>query len=160
MSKQIVVLSAAAILSLAGSLGGASAADYPMADDQPPSFHDRRGPGPVVYDERAYEERGWAERAARRGAPPVFDDERPPMAVRRPAYRDGFDGPVAFGPPPSYYGERFRPVPLYRAAAVPAGPAFDEGYGGPDVACTVDQAQSTTPAGWRKIVTRRTCYRR
>jgi hypothetical protein len=152
MSKQIAILGIAAVLGLLPLGGGAFAADYPVGDDQPPVYHDRRAPGPVVYDERG---------AGRRVAGPAFDEEeRPPVAVGRPAYRDGFDGPVAFAPPPYGYGDRFRPAPLYRAAAVPAGPAFDEGYGGPDVACTVDQAQSTTPAGWRKIVTRRTCYRR
>ena len=186
MSKHIAFLSAAALL---GAALPAAAADYYGGGDRPLAFHSRddvyidgararvehrqdlrpvdgyrRAPGPVVFDERGPDRRfdlpGYGYGA------PVY---RRPIAVERPAYRYGDDRPVAFVPPggrpygggPAYDdGDGYRGAPLYRPAAVPIGPGFGEGYGGPDVGCTIEQAQSTTPLGWRKIVTHRTCYRR
>ncbi len=124
----------------------------------------RGAPGPVVFDERGPDRR--FDRPDYGYGAPVY---RRPVAVERPAYGYGGDRPVAFVPPggrpygaeAAYgYGDGYRPAPLYRPAAVPVGPGLGEGYGGPDVGCTIEQAQSTTPLGWRKIVTHRTCYRR
>ena len=173
MPKHIARLSVAVAL-LAATVLPASAADYFDGGDPPLAFHgrdevyvdggrarserredlrpatgDRRAPGPVVFDERE----------------PVRGFDRPALRYDRPAF--GYDRPVAFVPryadpnggEAGYaYGEGHRPAPFYRAATVPVDPAFDEGDA--DVGCTIEQAQSTTPTGWRKVVTHRTCYRR
>ena len=182
MSKAIVFLSAAALLCGAVALPGcASAADYYEGGEQPSAVHGqgdwpddggrfeqrpaprpadgyRRAPGPVVFDEREID---------RRVVGPVPGNGEPgfrrPGRSLPPAYGEGDEGPIAFAPRAAfapYGGEAgygYRPAPLYRAAA-PVGPGFGED--GPDVGCTTEQAQTTTPAGWHKIVTHRTCYRR
>ena len=181
MSRPIVFLSAAAVLFGATVLPGvASAADYYDGGEQHPAFHghgdwpadgdrfeQRQGPrpadgyrrGPVVFDEREIDRRvvgpvpGDGERGYRR-----------PGRSLPPAYAEGEEGQIAFAPRGGFQpyggepGSGYRPAPLYRAAGGPVGPAFGED--GPDVGCTTEQAQTTTPAGWRKIVTHRTCYRR
>ena len=121
--------------------------------DRGPAFRpaDRRGPGPVVYDER---DRGPVGGGFREGGP--VDEEGGPVPFGRPAFGGG-----RFAGPAGAYGWPARPMPGYRAAAMPRdAEAFDPRTGRPDVGCTTEQAESVTPAGWRKIVTHRTCYRR
>lgn len=165
MLNRMALLSVAA-LAAAALPHAASAADY-YDEGRGPAVYDGRGdaafdhgwqdsrrdlrprfrPGPVAFDERG------EERFAR--GEPEFD-EGGPVLPRGPVYGEGprFWGPGAFGPPP-------RPVPVYRPVAAPVyGDAFDPRAGRPDVGCTVQEAQSVTPAGWRKTVTYRTCYRR
>lgn len=161
MTYRMAFLSAAAVCS-AALPHAAAAADYydegraagfergfeggaPEAGrfDRGPAFHpaDRRGPGPVVFDER---ERG-----------PV-DEEGGPIPYGRPGFGGG-----RFAGPAGAYAWPARPLPGYRAAAMPRDAEdFDPRAGRPDVGCTTEQAESVTPAGWRKIVTHRTCYRR
>ena len=119
-----------------------------------PSRFAPRGPGPVVFDER---QSGYGFDGPARGGPD--------RAYRGEGFAEGPDegdrGPIGgpgFGHP---YGGDGRPrfAPGYRAVA-DGGEAFDERAGRPDVGCTIQQSQSVTPAGWRKIVTHRTCYRR
>lgn len=190
MSKHIAFLSAAALLGTAMPAVAADyydGGDRPLAfrsrddvysdggrarvehrQDLGPADRYRGAPGPVVFDERGTDRRfdrpdpGYGEPRYRR-----------PVIIERPAYGYGDDRPAAYVPRPdrSYGGEGaygpgdgYGPAPLYRPAAVPVGPAFGqgygEGYGGTDIGCTIEQAQSTTSLGWRKIVTHRTCYRR
>ncbi len=184
MSKPIVFLSAAAVLFASATLPGcASAADYfdggePTAavrgqGDWPADggrFEERsaprpavgyRAPGPVVFDEREIDRRVVGPVPA--GGETGWSRPGRPLP---PAYGEGDEGPIPFAPRAAfapYGGEAgygYRPAPLYRAAAAPIGPGFGDEGGGPDVGCTTEQAQSITPAGWRKIVTHRTCYRR
>ena len=175
MSKHIAFLGAAA--AVLGAALPAAAADYYGGGDRPlafgsrddvyvdggrarvergedlrPAYDHRRVPGPVVFDERGPGRR--FERPADRYDEPGYGR---PIAVERPTYGYGFDRPAAFAPG---YGDGYRPAPLYRPTAVPIGPAFGDGNVGPDVGCTIEQVQSVTPAGWRKTVTHRTCYRR
>lgn len=188
MSHRIAFLSAAALVVVALP-HPAAAADYYGGGRAPEAFsgrgaedggwdredvaprpdmgprRPRGGPGPVVFDERD-PGRGFEGGFPRRG--PDFDRGGPPV-IGRPDF--GY-GPRFAGPPLGYgegYGDRAPPRdPAPWAAAgwtaagwAPAGrQAYGEGYGGPDVGCTVQEAQSTTPAGWRKTVTHRTCYRR
>ena len=178
MSHRIACLSAvAASLLLAGLPRPAAAADYYDEGRGPSVFHGRGagddgedaiaprrprgGPGPVVFDERDPGRQfgpGFPRREADFG-PGEGRGFGPggPVLVERPAFRYG----PGFERPLPAYGVVERPLPRYRAVAAPiAADAYDDGYGAPDVGCTVEQAQSTTPAGWRKTVTHRTCYRR
>lgn len=140
----------------------------------------RRSDGPVVFDERDIDRhhRDWRdhdERDAGRGyRRPAYGDER---RFDRYGYRgDGVEY-RRFGDDRPGYGARFaRPyhpaygnghyegaygeVVPYRPISAPVGPVSEELGGYPDVGCTIEQSQSTTPVGWRKIVTHRTCYRR
>ena len=176
MSHRIACLSAAAAaLVLAALPRPAAAADYYDDGRGPAGFHGggyddegdrlgppprpdwgpghRGGPGPVVFDERDPGRR--------------FDGEVPrrdleagpggPVVFQRPVFGAG----PRFAGPPLGYGFPDRPLPRYRAVAAPVDrDGYDAGIGGPDVGCTVEEAQSTTPAGWRKTVMHRTCYRR
>ncbi len=120
----------------------------------------RRAPGPVVYDERD---------SGRRFDRPAFGFGGPDGLRRGPGLADGpvydereaFAGP-RFAPPRLADGPAFyRPAPLYRGVAAPIeGDAYAERAGLPDAGCTIEQTRSVTPAGWRKIVTHRTCYQR
>ena len=74
---------------------------------------------------------------------------KPSFSVNRPSENHG----PRFAGPPLGYGFADRPLPRYRAVSVPVDrDGYGAGYGGPDVGCTVEEAQSTTPAGWRKTV--------
>lgn len=187
MSHRIAFLSAAAAsLVLAALPRPAAAADYYEDGQGPAGFHggryddegDRLGPaprpdwalrhprgapGPVVFDERDPGRRFEGEGPRRDvdagpGGPVVF--ERPVSGAGPRFAGPRFDGP-RFAGPPLGYGFADRPLPRYRAVSVPVDrDGYGAGYGGPDVGCTVEEAQSTTPAGWRKTVTHRTCYRR
>ena len=122
--------------------------------DRGPAFRpaDRRGPGPVVFDERDPDR----FRARGRFEAGPMGEEVDPVPFGRPAFVGG-----RFAGPESVYGWRDRPLPGYRAVGAPRDvEAFDPGAGRPDVGCTTERAESVTPAGWRKVVTHRTCYRR
>ena len=185
MSKHVAFLSVvAAVLGAAALPGAAAAADYFDGGDRPYAFHgrddvdldggrarilhgrdlrpaeddfDRRAPGPVVFDERGPDRRygrfyGYGAPGYRRPLVPerpAFDDERPVAFVPR------VERPYGAG---NGYG--YRPASIARPEPVFGGPAFAGGHGGPDLGCTIQQVQSTTPLGWRKVVTHRTCYRR
>ena len=130
--------------------------------DVGPGFRgeDRRFAPRVVYDARGSDRPhdGWRDRG--------YDGDR---GYGRPAYRP--DRPVdGYGPDAAGYG---RPAyaPGYRSGYAPAAYGIDPtpvgpvpvgaAYGTiPEVGCTIEQSQGITPAGWRKIVTHRTCYRR
>ncbi len=141
---------------------------------------DRRSGGPVVFDERdGYRHhRDWRDHderdSGRSYRRPVYGDER---RFDRDGYRDdgvehrrfGDDRPgygaylahpyhLAYGAGP--YGGAYGEVVPYRPISAPVVPVYEERGGYPDVGCTIEQSQSTTPVGWRKIVTHRTCYRR
>ena len=123
--------------------------------DRGPAFHpaDHRGPGPVVFDARDPDRFGARDR---------FEDGVPEREDGGPV---PFGGPAFFGGrfagPEAAYGWRARPMPGYRSVAAPRDvEVFDVRAGRPDAGCTTEQAESVTPAGWRKIVTHRTCYRR
>ncbi len=145
----------------------------------------RRYDGPVVFDERdPYRSRGWRDghepEAGYGYRRPIYGDER---RVDRYGYRDdGYGHGDSFehrryGDDRAGYGTRFehhyRPIDgtgpyggaygeavPYRSISAPVGPVFERLGGYPDVGCTIEQSQSTTPVGWRKIVTHRVCYRR
>ncbi len=181
MLNRIALLSiAGATLSVAALPHAASAADYydegrgsvvlhshqdveidgGRADPEQPYMRRfaPRGPGPVVFDERG-QGRGF-DRPAYGGPEGGYRD---PVFAEGPEY--GGRGPLVgpgFGRAPLVDdGRPYRFAPNYRAVAAGAGgEVFDEHAGLPDVGCTVQQSQSVTPAGWRKIVTHRTCYRR
>ena len=155
MAHRIAFLSACA-LALAALPRPAAAADYPVY-----------GGGPAVYGD----DLGAARPAWRRG-PVVFDERDPgrrgPEAdIDGPFGRSDDDGGPRF-PRPRFFGPRFAgppleepigpPPPRYRPVAGPGGfgPAFDR----PDRGCTSDEVETVTPAGWRKTVTRRTCFSR
>ena len=110
--------------------------------------------------------------------PRVVYDERDPYWSRdggRGRDRDGGRGgdggygrplrPV-YGPGASGYGSpRFRAgyaPAAYGVDPTPVGPVpAGAGYGTiPEVGCVTQQSEGVTPAGWHKIVTHRTCYRR
>ena len=190
MFNRIAFLSvAAAALGAAALPHAAAAADYYDEGRGPVVFHsrddieidggrarvehrqdlrpiggDRRFPGPVAFDERD-PDRGYGRPAYGYGRPGYGyggpeGGYRRPVTIERPAYGYGYGGP-AFDRGDAGYGAAYRPVPVYRAVSAPVyGEGFGERAGLPDVGCTIEQAQSTTPAGWRKIVTHRTCYRR
>jgi hypothetical protein len=112
--------------------------------DRPRRFAPR-GPGPVVFDERG---RGFDRPG------PVYGG---PELRRGPGMAEELDDE---GPSP---GPRFG-RPLFNGPYRPALAVVDDGYGDrigrPDVGCEIQRTESVTPAGWRKIVTHRTCYRR
>ena len=127
-----------------------------------PGYRDAARPyGPrVVYDERdGYRPRdGWRD--------PGPDRDRgyghPAFRRDRPAYGDG---PGAYGYGMPAYGQGYRSgyaPAAYGVDYAPVGPVpGGSAYGTiPEVGCTTEQSQSITPAGWRKIETHRTCYRR
>ena len=123
--------------------------------DRGPAFHptDHRGPGPVVFDARDPDRFGPRDR---------FEDGVPeredggPVPFGGPAFGGG-----RFAGPEGAYGWRARPMPGDRRVTAPREvDVFDARAGRPDAGCTTEQAESVTPAGWRKIVTHRTCYRR
>ncbi len=145
----------------------------------------RRSDGPVVFDERDIDRhhRDWRdhdERDAGRGyRRPVYGeerrverygtrgDDRPEFGVEYRRYggdRPGYGTPFVHPYHPGYgtgpYGGAYGEVGPYRSVAAPVGPMYERLGGYPDVGCTIEQSQSTTPVGWRKIVTHRTCYRR
>ncbi len=140
----------------------------------------RRSDGPVVFDERDIDRhhRDWRDHDGRdtgRGyRRPAYDDERRVdrygyrgdgveyrrFSDDRPGYGARFARPYrpAYGTGP--YGGAYGEVVPYRPISALVGPVYEERGGYPDVGCTIEQSQSTTPVGWRKIVTHRTCYRR
>jgi hypothetical protein len=163
MVNRIVLFSVAGMALAAAALPrAASAADYydegrGSVESAPPDgagfgqprHFAPRGPGPVVFDERG---RGFDRPA------PDYDGS----GVRRgPALaEDAYDGGPMRGPhfgPPPFVAAPYRVVPVYRPVAV-AGD-IDDGDR-PNAGCEIQQTESVTPAGWRKIVTHRTCYRR
>lgn len=114
-------------------------------------YGDRRPPGPVAFDERDAFRRD-APRPYEVGGPVVI--ERPfegPRFVR--PFRPVYEGAYGYGVPP-------RVLPRYRPVAVPVYDGEGARGGFPDAGCTIERTQSITPAGWRKFVTHRTCYRR
>lgn len=139
--------------------------------DLRPTGYDRRLPGPVAFDERD-PDRGYGRPRYGYGGPGFgYGDPqggyRRPVVIERPAYGNGspdFDrgyGGSAFDHGNGGYGAPYRPASAYRSVSAPVyGESFDDRAGLPDVGCTIQEAQSTTPAGWRKTVTHRTCYRR
>ena len=156
MGKHVARLGVAALCSgIAALPGAAAAADFYDGGDPPLAFHgrvargDRRAPGPVVFDAREPD---------RFAGGPAFREPR----LRLPApLEDRYGDPVPLAPPVAFYGDgrgyRYRPEPFDRPAAVFG---FEDRYGRPERGCTTEQVESTTPFGWRKIVTHRTCYRR
>ncbi len=188
MSNRIVMLALGAVALGAAALPhAAAAADYyddgggrspafhgddgfggegfePRGDLRPaPRFHGaRRDPGPVVFDEREPDRH---RRGPGYGEGP--DGGRGPIGIERPAF--GY-GPAGFAPrfarpygpadDDLADGAPFRGRIAYDDVTGPAGSAYGPRPGAPDVGCTVEEARSVTPAGWRKIVTHRTCYRR
>ncbi len=172
MVNRIALLSAAAALSAAVLPQVASAADYYDEGRGSVVLHSRQDV--EIEGDRAYpEQRRDVGRFASRGPGPVVYDERgldrPAYGVPEGGYRGpdfaGYDGrgPVGprFGRPYEGEGLLYRFAPGYRAvAAGGVDEGFDQRAGLPDVGCTIQQSQSVTPAGWRKIVTHRTCYRR
>lgn len=160
MVRRLALLSAAACaLGLAALPRPAAAADYPAyygeggpafereAPLGPPPPAWRHGPGPVVYDERDPGRHGWD--GFRGGPGPVFVRPGP---IGRPA----FYGPRFAGPPVDVLVEV--PPPRPRPIAMPDGDATP--VVGAERGCDSEEVTSVTPAGWRKTVTRRTCYSR
>ena len=172
MVNRITLLSVAGVALAAAVLPqAASAADYYDEGRGSVVLHSRQDV--EIEGDRAYpEQRRDVGRFAPRGPGPVVYDER---GFDRPAYRapeGGYRGPdvaeydgsepigPGFGRPYEGQGLPYRRAPGYRAVAAGGGELFDDRAGLPDVGCTIQQSQSVTPAGWRKIVTHRTCYRR
>ena len=128
-------------------------------------FHGpRRDPGPVVFDERDPDRhhRGPAFGNGFEGGP-AYGIRRPDFAYGRPAgFGPRFERPYGPVESPDGFGDGvpFRGRIAYDEVTGPAGSAYGPHPGAPDVGCTVEEARSVTPAGWRKIVTHRTCYRR
>lgn len=132
--------------------------------DLRPTGYDRRLPGPVAFDERD-PDRGYGQPRYGYGRSGfAYGDPqggyRGPVLIERPAYDYGGFG-LGLDHGTGGYGAPYRPAPAYRSVSAPVyGESFDDRAGLPDVGCTIQEAQSTTPAGWRKTVTHRTCYRR
>ncbi len=138
----------------------------PREDFRPvPRFHGpQRDPGPVVFDERGPDrhQRGPGFGDGFEGGP-IYGVRRPDFAYGRPAgFGPRFERPFGPADGPDGFRDRgpFRGRIAYDDVTGPVGSAYGPPPGAPDVGCTVEEARSVTPAGWRKIVTHRTCYRR
>ena len=127
-------------------------ADHRRAFDDGP-----RGPehfphhGPAVYDGRDGDVSPYDWRGDR---PPIGHGPRWDRGDDHPGYGARFDRPYGPGFPERPYGDPYEEI------AVPVAPPVDLDRRGPDVGCTIEESQGVTAAGWRKIVTHRTCYRR
>ena len=159
------------------------------SQDLRPGFNggDHRYAGPAVFDERDpyRHHQGWRNRDDREGGygdrRPAYGDERRAgdygyrgdgYAYRGEGFehrrygddRPGYDARFVHPYRPAYgtgpYGSHYGDVAPFRPISAPIGPVYDRLGAYPDVGCTIQQSQSTTPVGWRKIVTHRVCYRR